>query len=90
MTGVPDAFWFALNQETVEVLKFVGLKRSAGPEPEAVGEELVLPQATTATAATPTKPIRFVRPRGDLPMPRANTLPRVIKTSLWPLLLGQP
>jgi hypothetical protein len=88
MTGVPEAFWLAANHETVAVLKFVGLKRSLPLEPDAVGDELVLPQATTATAATPTKLIRFARPRGDLPAPRANALPTVIETSLWPLLLG--
>ena len=81
MTGVPDAFWLDANHETVEVLKFAGLNRSL-PVGLAVGLVEPLPQATTATAANPTTLIRFERPRGVCPTPRANALPTVIDTSL--------
>jgi hypothetical protein len=83
MTGDPDAFWLPLNHDTVDVLKLVGLKRSV-PCAEAVGDpvELELPQATTAIAAMPTTPIRFVKPRGVFPTPRLTMLPTVIETSL--------
>ena len=81
ITGVPAAT-LADNHETVEGLKFVGLKRSLPVEADGDVPALLLPHAATAIAAMPTTPSRLVMPKGVVPVPRPNRVRTVIGTSL--------
>ena len=71
-TGVPP-LTLALNHETVEGLKFVGLKMSLPVEDDGeVPGVLLLPHATTAIAAMPTTLSRLVDAEGRCPRASAQ------------------